>query len=98
MPIMFILSPFANYDYTVLLANCAAIDLSQVHLLSSSTTVELTCFLLVGGDSPFRFWSPGVLFLPRELRKQQTSQMKRANGKILSNIRILVSTKLSSFF
>lgn len=52
---MFILSPFANYDYTVLLANCAVIDYEQVHLLSFSTTLESTCFLLVGGDSTFRF-------------------------------------------
>ena len=86
IPIVFILSLFADYDYTVLnknlnitdsaiydtcrpLVNCAVINLVKVHSLSFSTTVESTRFLLVCGDSPFRFWLPGIPFFPREFRK-----------------------------
>jgi hypothetical protein len=42
------------------------IDLAEVQLLSFSITEDSTRFLFLGGDSPFRFWSPSALFLPRE--------------------------------
>jgi hypothetical protein len=60
--------------------------------------MDSTRFLLADGGSPSRFWLPGVPFFPRELRKWQMNQMKKANGKILSNIRISVSSRISAFF